>query len=111
MSLSKNTAFARLSREMNASEQCVADALVASSALLHSAALAYRDIGGVSAVEAQRTFARLLKMNSGLIEVQGEAMRAHGQLMDIARETGATEEPTCPDQGTFTTGEGVLRAA
>lgn len=111
MPLSKDTALARIGREMSATEQAVADAIVAASALMHSAALAHRDVGEGSPVEVQKTFMHLLKLNGGLIEAQGEAMRVHGQLRDIARETGATEQPTCPDKGAFTTGEADLRVA
>ena len=111
MALTKTTALARIGREMSATEPAVADAIVNASALMHSAALAYRDVGEGSPVEVQKTFTRLLKLNSGLVEAQGEAMRVHGQLMDIARETGATEQPTCPDKGVFTTGEAELRVA
>ena len=111
MPLTKDTALARIGREMSATEQAVTDALVSSTALLHSAALAHREVGEGSPADIQKTFARLLKLNSGLVEAQGEAMRVHGQLMDIARETGATEQPTCPDKGAFTTGEADLRVA
>ena len=111
MPLTKDTALARIGREMSATEQAVADALVSSTALLHSAALAHRDVGEGSPVEVQKTLARLLKLNSGLVEAQGEAMRVHGQLMDIARETGATEEPTCPEKEIIYTGEADLRVA
>ncbi|MDP4574114.1 hypothetical protein Q9K02_03035 [Qipengyuania sp. G39] len=111
MPLKKTTAFARIGREMSATEQAVADAIVAASALMHSAALAHRDVGEGSPVEVQKTFMRLLKLNGGLIEAQGEALRVHDQLMDIARETGATEQPTCPEKEIIYTGEADLRVA
>ena len=105
MSLTLETATVRIGRELRESEDAIAEALVACSALLHTAALAQRDVGVASPAQAQRTFSRLLKMNSGLVDVRGEAMRVHGELLDLARETGATEEPTCPEKKVFTTGQ------
>ena len=104
MSLTLPIASARLGREMLDAENKIADALVSTAALLHSAALAHRDVGGTSPAKTQQTFARLLKKNSDLVDAQGEAMRVHGQLLDHAVETGATEQPTCPDKP-FTSAE------
>ena len=44
MPLDLTAATARLSREMNQSETVISDALVAATALMHSAALANRDL-------------------------------------------------------------------
>ena len=96
MSLDINAATARLTREMDASETIIADALVAAASLLHTAAIATRDNASAPAAKVQSTFIHLNKMVSGLIEARGEALRVHGQLLDIGREMGATESPYCP---------------
>ena len=97
MSLTVTSATARLVREMGASEASIADALVTSAALLHTAALARRAFPDAPAAKAQATLLHLSKMVASLIEAQNEALRVHGQLLDIGREMGATERPTCPD--------------
>lgn len=96
MSLTIDAATARILRELHASEATISEALVAASSLLHSAALADQQIGEVPALKSQAAFLHLNKMLSGLIDARGEALRAHGQLLDINREMGATESPYCP---------------
>lgn len=96
MPLTIDAATARLARELEASESTISDALVAASALMHSAALAERDIADIPATQAQAALLHLNKMVSGLIAARGEAMRVHGQLRDLGREMGATESPYCP---------------
>lgn len=96
MSLTTDAATARLARELHASEGTISQALVAASALLHTAALAEQDIPDAPALKVQSALLHLNKMIHGLIEVRGEAMRVHGQLLDIGREMGATETPYCP---------------
>ncbi|GGD57126.1 hypothetical protein [Croceicoccus mobilis] len=102
MSLDLHTATARLMRDMATSEVAVADALVAATALMHSAALAQRDVSGASAIQTHSTMLRISKMAAGLIDVQAETRRAHGQLLKVGQEMGATEEPTCPGDDAFT---------
>ena len=104
MSLDLPTATARIARELTESETAIADALAKTTALLHSAALAGRDLGGAPELEGQRALLRLEKIVRSLIDVRGETSRVHGQLRDIAVETGAGEAPTCPDNG-FTSAE------
>lgn len=104
MSLDLNAATARLMRDMAKSETAVAEALVAATTLLQSAAIAQRDVSGASFVDAHSVLIRLNKMTAGLVEVQAETRRAHGQLLKIGQEMGATEEPTCPDS-VFTSAE------
>jgi hypothetical protein len=96
MPLDINTATARLVREMDQTETTIADALVAASALLHSAILAGRDISGAPEMKSQSALLHLSKMVTSLVDARGEAMRVHGQLLDIGREMGATESPYCP---------------
>jgi hypothetical protein len=96
MSLDVTAATARLVREMGNSETSIADALVAATSLMHSAAIASRDCGDAPVVHAQTALLHLNKMVGGLIQARGDAARVHGQLLDIAREMGATEVPWCP---------------
>ena len=96
MPLEITAATARLIREMAQSEETIADALVATTALFHTAALASREVPGAPALETQAAFLNLNKTLAGLIEARGAAMRVHGQLLDIGREMGATETPYCP---------------
>lgn len=97
MSLDLNSATARLAREMGNSETAIADALVASAALLHSAALASSAFADAPALRSQAALLHINKLIASLVEARGEAMRVHGQLVDISREMGATEIPWCPD--------------
>jgi hypothetical protein len=96
MSLEINAATARLVREMNTAEETIADALVATAGLLHTAATASREVPEAPVLQAQAALLRLNKMVGSLIEARGEALRVHGQLLDIGREMGATETPYCP---------------
>ena len=97
MSLTLNAATARLMREMSESETTVLEALVATTALLHSAAVAQQHFPEAPHAKAQSALLHLNKMVSGIVEAQGEARRVHSQLLDLAREMGATERPNCPD--------------
>ncbi|MBA4767806.1 MAG: hypothetical protein H2049_09255 [Porphyrobacter sp.] len=105
MSLDINAATARLAREMNQSEASIADALVAVTSLMHTAAVASRTFQDGPAVQTQATFLHLNKLIGGLVEARGEAMRVHGQLLDIGREMAATEIPWCPDTKAVDDGE------
>lgn len=96
MSLTIDAATARILRELHASEATISEALVATSALMHSAALADRQIDQLPGLKSQVAFLHLQKMLSGLIDARGEALRVHSQLLDINREMGATESPYCP---------------
>ena len=98
MPLDRDTAAVRIVREMKESEQAIADALVATTSLFHSAAIAHRDVGGVPAPKSFAAFKRLQNMTGSLIDTQSEAARVHSILLDIGIETGAFDEPTCPDQ-------------
>lgn len=96
MSLTLTAATARLVREMETSELAIADALVATSALMHSAALAQREFAEAPTVKTQSALIHINKTLTGLVDAQVEAKRVHSQLLDIAREMGATEVPFCP---------------
>jgi hypothetical protein len=96
MPLNKEAAAARLIREMGASETTIADALVAASSLMHTAALAQSEFADAPALQTQSALLHLNKLLGGLIDARGEAMRVHSQLLDLGREMGATESPFCP---------------
>ena len=96
MPLDLNTASARLSREMEGAETTIADALVAACALLHSASLAGRDIGVAPPLQTQSALLHMSKLVASLVDARSEALRAHGKLLEIGREMGATESPYCP---------------
>lgn len=96
MSLTKDAATARLIREIGASEAAIAEALVAASSLLHTAAIAQSEFTDAPALQTQSALLHLNKLLGGLIDARGEALRVHGQLLDIGREMGATESPYCP---------------
>ena len=96
MSLNLDTATARLSREMAISESKIAEALVAAASLMHTAALAQQEVSDAPAVKTQSALMHLNKLLNDLIAARGEAMRVHGQLVEIGREMAATEIPYCP---------------
>ena len=97
MSLDLNAATARLAREMGQSEAAIAEALVAATSLMHTAALANRECTDAPVLRVQTALLHLQKMVGGIIEARGESLRVHGQLLEIGREMGATEVPWCPD--------------
>lgn len=101
--LDRNTATVRLSRQMKSTESAVSNALIETLALMHSAAIAHRDVAPGSQ-KGQTALLRLSKLVDGLVAAQSDTMRAHGQLAEISREVNGPEEPTCPDQEFFTTG-------
>ena len=105
-----NSATARLGREIVDAENAIGDALVATTALLHSAVLAQHSVKGAPTAKAHANLIRMSKMAATLIEVQSNARRTHGGLVEIGREMGAMEEPTCPDAG-FTSASGDSRIA
>ena len=98
MSLDQSSATARLGRHMRETEAALANSLVATTALIHSAAMARADVSGAPFAETQEALLRMNKMIAGLLAVQGDAARAHGQLVGINREMAGPETPEdCPD--------------
>lgn len=95
--LTLHNATARIARQVTSSETALNDALVEITALLNSAAIVQKDFPDAPAVQVQSTLKHLGKTMLSLVEARGEILRAHGQLLDIAREMGATERPECPD--------------
>lgn len=103
MTLTTTAATARLVREMGTAEDTLAEAIVASTSLLHTAAIASRDNVDAPALKTQSALLHLGKLVAGLIEARGEALRVHGQLLEIGREMGATESPYCPPKNMIDT--------
>lgn len=101
--LDRHTATARLTRQMKSAESAVSTALIETLSLMHTAALAQRDVGSAPE-KSQATLLRMSKLVDGLVSAQSDAMRTHAQLADIAREVNGPEEPTCPEKEFFTTG-------
>ncbi|MBX7513587.1 hypothetical protein K3179_03400 [Qipengyuania sp. GH38] len=101
--LDRNSATARLTRQMQSTESAVSDALIQTLSLMHTAAMAQRDVDATPQA-SQAALLRMGKLVEGLLAAQSDAMRVHGQLADIAREVNGPEEPTCPDRDFFTTG-------
>lgn len=102
-------ATVRISREVPDAEAAIEDALVASAALLLTAATARRDTG-VRAPEAHAALLRISKLNQTLIEASGEARRAHRELRRLADRTIASDpSDNCPQ--VFTTAQSVQSVA
>lgn len=95
--LTIHNATARIARQVNASETTLDEALVEVSALLHSAAIAQKAFSDAPATRVQSALLHLTKTMTSLVEARGQILRTHTQLLDIAREMGATELPECPD--------------
>ena len=97
MSLNMNAATARLIREMGESEATIADALVAATSLMHTAALANREFPDASVIKAQSALAHLNKMVAGLVEARGEriatGLRGAADLHDHQGDEQSDEPP------------------
>lgn len=108
--LDRHTATARLARQMVSAEQKISEALVETAALLHTAALAQRDVEAPFSV-TQQPLLRMQKMLEGVLSARGAAAQTHAGLLDASREVMGPETPEdCPDLGR-TAGELTLKAA
>ena len=90
-------ATARLTRQMQEAEAASIDALVATTALMHTATLALKGSPDAPRATAHAALLRMHKAVEGLIGVEAELARVHGGLIKVGQETGAFDEPTCPD--------------
>lgn len=86
---------ARLQRAVPHAEISVDDALIAVSSLMTSVVTARR-VTGVPAKTGQGTIIRLAKAQMSLVEVSGDILRAHGELVEIGRETAGYDLRECP---------------
>lgn len=87
---------ARLVRDVPAAEIRIDDALIAVSSLMASVVTARRDTSGVPATRGHATIQRLMKAQMALVDVSGDMLRVHGELVDIGRETGGYDLHECP---------------
>ncbi len=109
--MSENISFtaARLQRQVPAAETRIDDAMIAVSNLITSVVTARRDTPGVPLVKGQATITRLVRVQSALAGASGDVLRVHGELVDIARETGGLDLHECPSVARI--GEGDAAAA
>lgn len=106
MPLDQSSATARLARQIRQTEVSLANSLAETTALMHTAAMARSDVSGAPFAQTQEALLRMNKMIAGLLAVQGDAARAHGQLVEINREMAGPETPEdCPELETFTGAE------
>ncbi len=101
--LNSHSATARLVRQMKSTESAVSDALIEALGLMHTTAIAQRDVAAPAA-DTQAAMLRMSKLVEGLVSAQSDTMRVHGQLSQVSREVNGPETPTCPDADIFTTG-------
>ncbi len=90
MSESINLTTARLQQQVPAAETRIDDALIAVSSLFASVVTARRDTPGIRPVKGQAT------IQHALVDASGDVLRVHGELADIARETGGLDLHECP---------------
>lgn len=102
--LDNHSATARLGRQMKSTESAVSAALIEAVALMHTAAVAQRDVAAPVA-ETQAAMLRLSKLVDGLVSAQSDTLRVHGQLVDVSRVVNGPAENDCPDETFFTSGE------
>lgn len=86
---------ARLARDVPAAEGSIDDALIAVAALTTSAAMARR-VTGLAAAKGQRTLVRLVKAQMSLLEVSGNILRAHGEIVELGKEFAGYDLRECP---------------
>lgn len=86
---------ARLQREVPNAETSIDDALIAVASLMTSVVTARRE-SGVPAKTGQGTIIRLARAQMSLVEVSGDILRAHGELVEIGRETAGYDLRECP---------------
>jgi predicted amidohydrolase len=88
---------ARLQLEIPQTETRIDDALIAVSSLMASIVTARRDATGVPATRGHATILRLAKAQVALVDVSGDILRVHGDLVDIGRETAGYDlHEECP---------------
>lgn len=96
MTLTVSAATARLGRELSSAHSAIDQALVATTALLHSAAVARADNPEVAPAMGQSALLRMHKSLGGLLGVRADMLRAHQSLRDEATEIMGPDEATCP---------------
>ncbi|MXP44565.1 hypothetical protein [Allopontixanthobacter sediminis] len=112
MPFTVHTAAARLSRQVPDAEVAIDEAILRMTEVFTTAITAQRDTG-IREATGQVALSRLHKAIGGMISVQSDILRAHGQLAQLGCETGTMDEPTCPDRPTGLDEEqsSILKAA
>ena len=105
MALTLPAASARLTRNILDSETLIAQALAQVSETVATLSRAQVEVENAPKVECQNALLRLQKSSAKLIEAQAEMLRAHGQLRAIGQAMMGPEEPWCPEDPVFTSGE------
>lgn len=116
MSFTVPAATARIGRELVEAETAIEQALVATTALMHSAALARAHNPQVDPACGHAAMVRMHKTYGELLAARGDMLRVHGSLRRDAREYAGADEPTCPEEHVFVGAElaevdGPARAA
>ena len=90
---------ARLQVDVPAAEARVDAALIALSNLMTSVVTARRDTAGLPPAKGHATIHRLAKAQLSLVDVSGDVLRVHGELVGIGRETAGYDlHQECPQQ-------------
>lgn len=90
----------RLQQAVPAAEARIDDALIAVSSLMATVVSARRDTIGVPATKGHGTIHRLAKAQMALVDVSGDILRVHGDLVEIGRETAGLDLHKCPSAAT-----------
>lgn len=110
MTLTVSAATARIGRDLANAHNAVDQALVATTALLHSAAMARADNPDVAPLMGHSAFLRMHKGLGNLLTVRSDLLRAHQTLREEAAEVMGPDEATCPQIGLAPVGERALSA-
>lgn len=100
MGLTIHTAAARLSRDFPQAEADIAQALVSSTALIHSMALASQ-VEGVPVGAGQKALDHALLTVQSLVTARGQVARTHGRMAEVHREvaSGDVDYTDCVPKG------------
>ncbi len=90
---------ARLQHDVPVAEARIDDALIALFSLATSVVTARRDTPGVPAAKGHAMIKRLAHAQMSLVEVSGEVLRVHGELVTLGRETAGYDlHQECPQR-------------
>lgn len=110
MTLTVSAATSRIGRELSSAHSAVDQALVATTALLHSAALARADNPDVAPNMGQAALLRMHKSLGGLLDVRSNLLRAHQSLRSEAALVMGPDEATCPPIASAPTDDHAIAA-
>lgn len=99
MHIATSPIIARLERDVPATEAIIDDAMIALLSLTTSVVAARRDISGVPAAKGQAIIQRLAKAQMSLVDISGDVLRVHGELVTIGHETAGYDlHEKCPQR-------------